>query len=107
MKDKAAKIASLAALLWIGKWLFIHSFPQALALSSFGERWKNNHHTINKKMRRDTTKSHLYAVKNPNNGEVAVQFKAILKHLYIGRLVFLYSCSIKHPGEFNKPSYIH
>jgi hypothetical protein len=76
----------------------IHSFPQALTLSSFGERRTNDHHTINEKMRRDTTKSHLYAARNPNNDAVAVRSKAILKHLYIGLLVFLYSYSTKYPG---------
>ena len=71
--------------------MVIHSFPKALALSVPVPLESDGRTTtirLTKKLRRDATKSHPYAARNPDNGVVVVQSKAIQKHLYIERLVF-------------------
>ena len=70
--------------------LQLHLYPKALAHSVpvYLESDRRTASIRLTKMRRDATLSHSYAVRNPSNGAVVVQSKAILKHLYIGLLGF-------------------
>jgi hypothetical protein len=79
----------------------IHSFPKALVLSvpvSLESDGRTSTIPLTKKMRRDATKSYPYAARNPDNGVVGVQSKAIRKHLYIGLLVFYHKSKQSFTG---------
>ena len=71
----------------------IYSFSKALELSppvSLESDGQTTTIRLTKKLRRGATKSHPYAARNPDNGAVVGQSKAIQKHLYIRRLELYY-----------------
>ncbi|AMQ07625.1 hypothetical protein AZE41_17725 [Sporosarcina psychrophila] len=80
----------------------IHSFPKALALRvpvSLVSDGRTPTIRLTKKLRRNATKSHPYAARNPDNSIVVVQSKAIRKHLYIGGLVFYHKSKQSITGQ--------
>ena len=90
MKEGVSRQNCIFGCSFMERKVVIHLFQKTSALSapvSLESDGRMATRRLTKKLRRGATKLHPYAARNPDNGVVVVQSKAIRKHLHIGHLV--------------------